>query len=126
MLGVDQETILGKEAGKEHPVPLFVGTLDDEPLNLLLATRLARVTELPGVGAQLDAQLKERRRNFGRRIEAVERIQSAAGGLDERLAEIAAQEAALKELGERLQELTSLLTSRDPQGGGGHPELRAA
>ena len=25
---------------------------------------------------------------------------------------------ALKELGERLQELTSLLTSRDPQGGG--------
>ena len=52
--------------------------------------------------------------------------QAFRAGLDERLAEIAAQEAALKELGERLQELTSLLTSRDPQGGGGHPELRAA
>jgi DNA anti-recombination protein RmuC len=100
-----------------------------------LASRLrvvneAAMTEVErwskGAGAQLDAQLKERRRNFGRRIEAVERIQSAAGGLDERLAEIAAQEVALKELGERLQELTSLLTSRDPQGGGEHPELRAA
>jgi len=102
-----------------------------------LASRLrvvneAAMTEVErwskGAGAQLDAQLKERRRNFGRRIEAVERIQSAAGGLDERLAEIAAQEAALKELGDRLQELTSLLTSRDAQGPttGGRPELRAA
>jgi hypothetical protein len=28
--------------------------------------------------AQLDAQLRERRRNFGRRIEAIDRIQQAA------------------------------------------------
>ena len=41
-----------------------------------------------GAGAQLDAQLKERRRNFSKRIEAVERIQSAAGNLEERLAEL--------------------------------------
>ncbi|HEY9096897.1 MAG TPA: dynamin family protein, partial [Hydrogenophaga sp.] len=34
--------------------------------------------------SQLDAQLRERRRNFSRRIEAVSRIQQAAGGLDER------------------------------------------
>ena len=38
--------------------------------------------------AQLDAQLRERRRNFGRRLEAIERIQQAATGLDDRIAEI--------------------------------------
>ncbi len=66
-----------------------------------------------GAGAQLDAQLKERRRNFGRRLESVERIQGAAGNLDERLAEIAAQDSGLTELQQRLNELTSLLTSND-------------
>ena len=45
--------------------------------------------------AQLDAQLRERRRSFGRRLEAIERIQSAASGLEERIVEIGAQEAAL-------------------------------
>ena len=99
-----------------------------------LASRLrvvneAAMTEVErwskGAGAQLDAQLKERRRNFGRRIEAVERIQSAAGGLDERLAEISMQEAALKQLGERLQELSLLLTSQDSSGEpGGRADLR--
>jgi hypothetical protein len=48
--------------------------------------------------AQLDAQLRERRRNFGRRIEAIDRIQQAAGGLDDRIAEIVAQETALDQL----------------------------
>jgi hypothetical protein len=38
--------------------------------------------------AQLDAQLRERRRNFGRRIEAIDRIQQAATGLDDRIQEI--------------------------------------
>ena len=38
--------------------------------------------------AQLDGQLRERRKNFARRIEAVHRIQQAAGGLDERLGEL--------------------------------------
>ncbi|MGR4869429.1 dynamin family protein [Variovorax sp. LARHSF232] len=99
-----------------------------------LASRLrvvneAAMTEVErwskGAGAQLDAQLKERRRNFGRRIEAVERIQSAAGGLDERLAEIAMQEASLKQLGERLQELSMLLTSQESGEFGGRPDLRA-
>jgi hypothetical protein len=41
--------------------------------------------------AQLDTQLRERRRNFNRRIEAVDRIREAAGGLDERIAEIEQQ-----------------------------------
>ncbi|VWX57272.1 Dynamin family protein [Burkholderiales bacterium 8X] len=67
-----------------------------------------------GAGAQLDAQLKERRRNFTKRIEAVERIQSAAGNLEERLAELAAQESGLTELNVRLGEFTALLTSNEP------------
>ncbi|WP_334154289.1 dynamin family protein [Tepidimonas sp.] len=41
--------------------------------------------------AQLDAQLRERRRHFARRLETVHRIEAAAGALDERLAELQAQ-----------------------------------
>ena len=59
--------------------------------------------------SQLDAQLKERRRNFSRRIEAIERIQHAATGLDERIAEIDAHEDAIKEMGNKLDELTARL-----------------
>ena len=59
--------------------------------------------------AQLDAQLRERRRSFGRRLEAIERIQSAASGLEERIVEIGAQEAALDVLDSKLNELTSYL-----------------
>ena len=59
--------------------------------------------------AQLDAQLRERRRTFGRRIEAIERIQSAASGLDERIGEIDVQEIALNALDAKLTELTSHL-----------------
>jgi hypothetical protein len=64
--------------------------------------------------AQLDAQLRERRRNFARRMEAIERIQQAATGLDDRIAEIESQEAALQELEARLIELTTHLAA--------HPE----
>ena len=59
--------------------------------------------------AQLDAQLRERRRSFGRRLEAIERIQSAASGLEERIVDIGAQEAALDVLDSKLNELTSYL-----------------
>ena len=41
--------------------------------------------------AQLDAQVRERRLNFVRRIEAIDRMHNAAGGLDAHIAEIAAQ-----------------------------------
>ncbi len=83
-----------------------------------LATRLRVVYESAlgevelwnkSAAAQLDAQLRERRRNFGRRLEAIERIQQAASGLDQRIAEIEAQEAALDELDAKLGELTSHL-----------------
>ena len=101
-----------------------------------LASRLrvvneAAMTEVErwskGAGAQLDAQLKERRRNFTKRIEAVERIQGAAGNLDERLAELAAQESGLTELHMRLREFTGLLTSNEaPTAAAARNELSAA
>jgi hypothetical protein len=59
--------------------------------------------------AQLDAQLRERRRNFGRRIEAVSRIQQAAGGLDERIRELQSQQAQLNLLDAKLADLTDQL-----------------
>jgi hypothetical protein len=57
--------------------------------------------------AQLDVQLRERRRNFERRIESIERIEQAAGSLDERIAEIRQREEALLQLENRLQELAA-------------------
>lgn len=59
--------------------------------------------------AQLDAQLRERKRSFSRRIEAVDRIQQAASGLEDRIAEIEEGEAALERLDQRLQQLTEQL-----------------
>lgn len=90
-----------------------------------LASRLrvvneAAMTEVErwskGAGAQLDAQLKERRRNFAKRIETVERIQQASGNLEERLVELAAHESGLADLQKRLCELTSMLTSNESPG----------
>ena len=83
-----------------------------------LATRLRVVYESAlgevelwnkSAAAQLDAQLRERRRNFGRRLEAIERIQQAASGLDDRIAEISAQEEAVDDMDAKLAELTSHL-----------------
>lgn len=61
--------------------------------------------------SQLDAQLRERRRSFARRMDAVERIQQAAGGLDARIEEIMLHEAALEQLQDKLLELTAQLIS---------------
>jgi hypothetical protein len=101
-----------------------------------LATRLRVVYETAlgevelwnkSAAAQLDAQLRERRRNFSRRIEAIERIQQAASGLDDRIGEIESHESTLDELDTKLQELTSHLVSApklvyaEPE-----PELKSA
>ncbi len=89
-----------------------------ERLVRALATRLRVVYESAlgevelwnkSAASQLDAQLRERRRNFGRRIEAIERIQNAASGLDERMNEIDVQEDELNLLDSKLTELTSHL-----------------
>lgn len=90
-----------------------------------LATRLRVVYESAlgevelwnkSAAAQLDAQLRERRRNFGRRIEAIERIQQAATGLDDRIAEIDTQEGALNQLDAKLVELTAHLIATPAEG----------
>ncbi|MBX3655219.1 MAG: dynamin family protein [Ramlibacter sp.] len=97
-----------------------------------LATRLRVVYESAlgevelwnkSAAAQLDAQLRERRRNFGRRMEAIERIQQAATGLDDRIAEIGSQERALDELDAKLTELTDHLMST-PAGGSANDEAQ--
>ncbi len=59
--------------------------------------------------AQLDAQLKERKRSFARRIEAVDRIQNAATGLVERIAEIEAADQQLTALQLQLSQSAQLL-----------------
>lgn len=59
--------------------------------------------------SQLDAQLRERRRNFSRRLEAIDRIQQASGGLNDRIGEIEAQGDALNQLNTKLSELTDYL-----------------
>jgi hypothetical protein len=83
-----------------------------------LATRLRVVYESAlgeielwnkSAGSQLDAQLRERRRNFRRRLEAIERIQEAASGLDERIGEINEQERTLADLDAKLTHLTAQL-----------------
>lgn len=102
-----------------------------------LASRLRLVNEAAmteverwskGASAQIDAQLKERRRNFSKRIEAIERIQNAAGNLDERLLELAQQESSLAELQLRLHEFTSAIAQqgRPAAAAAAVGELRAA
>jgi len=101
-----------------------------------LATRLRVVYESAlgevelwnkSAAAQLDAQLRERRKNFGRRMEAIERIQQAASGLDEHIAAIEAQEAALDRLDAKLKELTDhLIETPAPADPRAAPLLRAA
>jgi hypothetical protein len=85
-----------------------------------LSTRLRTIHETAlgdielwskSAAAQLDAQLRERRRTFSRRIEAIDRIQQATGGLTERVNEIGAQETSLNELDAKLLELTGFLMS---------------
>jgi hypothetical protein len=64
--------------------------------------------------AQLDAQLRERRKSFMRRLEAIDRIQQAATGLNDRIAEIEASDALLGQLDAKLQELTAYLVREQP------------
>jgi hypothetical protein len=59
--------------------------------------------------AQVESQLRERRRGFRRRREALERIQSAASELETRLVEIEAQDQRLGETQLRTLELTTHL-----------------
>ena len=52
--------------------------------------------------AQVDVQLRERRRGFTRRRESLQRVQAAAGDLEQRISEVQAQDEHLAEMLSRL------------------------
>ncbi len=83
-----------------------------------LSTRLRRVHETAladveawskSAASQLDSQLRGRRRNFVRRLEAIDRIAQASEGLDERIAEVQGRDADLQQAQQKLDELTGYL-----------------
>jgi hypothetical protein len=89
-----------------------------ERLVRALATRLRGVHETAladleawskSAAAQLDTQLRERRKNFVRRLEAIDRISQASSGLDERIGEISGRSAELEQLERKLVEFTDQL-----------------
>lgn len=57
-------------------------------------------------GVQVEQQLRERRKTFQRRREALERIQAAAGELEQRIAEVEAQDEHLRELQQQFDRLS--------------------
>ena len=62
--------------------------------------------------AQVDTQLRERRRTFKRRQESLERIQTAAGELEERLAELQAQDDRTQQIQARLAALVDAVNEQ--------------
>jgi len=62
--------------------------------------------------AQVDGQLRERRRNFKRRYESLDRIQSASTELDTRLQEVQAQDERVLQLQTRLDALVEDLVNQ--------------
>ena len=73
--------------------------------------------------AQLDAQVRERRRSFVKRVEAIERIQEAAGSLEERIQEIKMQSQEISGLQRRLEQLAAPLLDDEA---GAEPEAAMA
>jgi hypothetical protein len=59
--------------------------------------------------AQVESQLRDRRRGFKRRREALERIQSAAGDLEKRIDEVQAQDDRLQQWLQRVEALADAL-----------------
>jgi hypothetical protein len=65
--------------------------------------------------SQVDSQLRERRRNFKRRYESLDRIQTASTELDSRLQEVQAMDERVLQLQTRLQVLVDeVLTQTQP------------
>ncbi|TXT40619.1 MAG: hypothetical protein FD135_1096 [Comamonadaceae bacterium] len=83
-----------------------------------LSTRLRTIHEAAladieawskSAASQLDAQLRERRKNFARRLEAIDRIAQASTGLDERISDVNQRNADLDGVESKLSELTDHL-----------------
>ena len=55
---IHQQVVLGQEAGKQHTVPVLVGDLFDQAVDLLdLGLGMAHVAQLPSVNPETAAQL---------------------------------------------------------------------
>jgi DNA repair ATPase RecN len=61
------------------------------------------------VSAQVDGQLRERRKAFKRRTETLEKVQNAAGELENRIAEIDGHDRRLQEFQARVGDLAEAL-----------------
>ncbi|UUX96585.1 dynamin family protein [Aquabacterium sp. J223] len=77
--------------------------------------------------AQVDAQLRERRRGFKRRREALLRIRQAAGELEQRIGELQSEEQHLQRLQARLTALAAAIdeATQAPQGAEDDPAWAA-
>ena len=77
---------------------------------------------------QVDSQLRDRRRGFKRRRESLERIQTAAGELDARIADLEQQEQRTQELWASVRQQAAALRDATAHGGdtAAMPALRAA
>jgi hypothetical protein len=64
--------------------------------------------------SQMDLQLAERRQNFAKRLDAMDRVQRAEMGLNERLAEVEAQQTQIIQQEAKLTELCASLLQRGP------------
>lgn len=58
-----------------------------------------------GASSQVEVQLRERRRAYARRSEALQRVQAAAGELEQRIAEVQAQDEHLGQMRARIDAL---------------------
>lgn len=67
------------------------------------------------VSVQVDTQLRERRRGFRRRREALERIQNAAGELEQRISEVELQDQRAQQCLTRVAALTAALREQAAQ-----------
>jgi hypothetical protein len=94
--------------------PDFCDRLGRALLSRLRIVYESAATELElwnkSAAAQLDGQLRDRRNNFARRVEAVTRIQEAAGGLNDRVAELTLQLDVLTNTRQALESLTRGMT----------------
>jgi len=72
---------------------------------------------------QVDSQLRERRRSFQQRREALERIRSASGELELRISELEAQDQRSKQLLTRATELAATLRLQASRDAAGTPTL---
>jgi hypothetical protein len=77
--------------------------------------------------AQVDQQLRERRKAFARRRESLERIQAASGELEQRISEVEAQDEHLRELQQRMDQALAetMVLAQAGSPGADHPRPQA-